>query len=223
MPTPRTAALLGATGLVGSCCLQHLLHDPSYNEVRAIVRRPFSLGHPKLRIVETDFDRLSELGVALGVDDVFCSLGTTIKKAGTREAFRKVDFEYPLNAATVAAGQGASQFILVSSLGANPHSRVFYNRVKGEAENAISGLPFAAVHIFRPSMLLGDRVEFRPAEKVGAALMTSLSFLMVGKWKKYRAIEADVVARAMVTAARQGRSGLNVYESDTIQEMGTHG
>jgi uncharacterized protein YbjT (DUF2867 family) len=221
MATPRTASLVGATGLVGGCCLQHLLEDPSYNEVRAIVRRPIHLNHPKLRVIEADFDRLS--GPSLGTDDVFCCLGTTIRKAGTREAFRKVDFDYPVNAATLAAKQGSRQFLLVSALGANPGSRVFYNRVKGEVEEAISRLPFAAVHIFRPSMLLGERAEFRPGEKAGAALMTSLSFLMVGKWKKYRAIEADVVARAMVTAARQGRSGLNVYESDTIQEMGTHG
>jgi uncharacterized protein YbjT (DUF2867 family) len=223
MATVKTAALLGATGLVGSRCLQHLLHDPSYNEVRAIVRRLISPGHPKLRVIDADFDRLSALGPQLGANDVFCCLGTTIKKAGTREAFRKVDFEYPVNAATSAVEQGAEQFLLVSSLGANPASRVFYNRVKGEVEEAISRLPFAAIHIFRPSMLLGERAEYRPAEKVGAALMTSLSFLMVGKWKKYRAIEADVVARAMVSAARQGRSGVNVYESDTIQEMGTHG
>jgi uncharacterized protein YbjT (DUF2867 family) len=223
MPTTKTAALLGATGLVGSRCLQHLLHDSSYNEVRAIVRRPVSLDHPKLRVIQADFDQLSGLGDALGADDVFCCLGTTIKKAGTREAFRKVDFEYPVSAATVAAERGARQFLLISSLGANPDSRVFYNKVKGEVEASISSLPFVAVHIFRPSMLLGDRAEFRPAEKVGAALMTSLSFLMVGKWKKYRAIEADVVARAMVSAAGHGKSGLNMYESHTIQEMGTHG
>jgi uncharacterized protein YbjT (DUF2867 family) len=223
MVTTRTAALVGATGLVGSSCLQHLLHDPSYNEVRAIVRRPIPVEHPKLKVIRIDFDRLSALEDVLGADDLFCCLGTTIKKAGSREAFRKVDFDYPVIAATVAAKREGIQFLLVSSLGANPGSRVFYNRVKGEVEQAISGLPFAAVHIFRPSMLLGDRAEFRPAEKAGATLMTSLSFLMVGKWKKYRAIEADVVARAMVYAAGQGKSGLNMYESDVIQEMGTHG
>ncbi len=223
MATNRTAALLGATGLVGSSCLQHLLHDPSYNEVRAIARRPILLDHPKMRLIEADFDRLPGLGDTLGADDVFCCLGTTIKKAGTREAFRKVDFTYPVDAATLALERGARQFLLISSLGANPESRVFYNRVKGELEEAIGTLPFVAVHIFRPSMLLGDRVEFRPAEKVGAALMTSLSFLMTGKRRKYRPIEADVVARAMVYAAGQGKQGLHTYESDTIQEMGTHG
>jgi len=223
MPETRTAALLGATGLVGSCCLQHLLQDSSYNEVRVLVRRPLSLRHPKLRIIEVDYEQPFSQAAALGADDVFCCLGTTIKKAGTREAFRKVDFDFPVNAAAIAAEQGAKQFLLITALGANPESRVFYNRVKGDAEQAVRRLPFAAVHIFRPSMLLGDRKEFRPAEKAGAAFMTSLSFLFVGKWRKYRAIEADVVARAMVYAAGQRRSGLQVYESDAIQEMGAHG
>jgi uncharacterized protein YbjT (DUF2867 family) len=218
----RKAVVLGATGLVGGCCLQLLLDDATYNEVRAMVRRPVTLSHPKLRVIEADYDRISLLGSALKADDVFCCLGTTMKKAGTREAFRKVDYEYPVNAAKAAAAQGSRQFLLVSALGANRSSRVFYNRVKGEAEDAIRMLPFEAMHIFRPSLLLGRRTESRPGEKAGMVLMTSLAFLFVGKWMKYRAIAAETVAIAMVNAARQGGQGVHIYESNTIEERAKH-
>jgi uncharacterized protein YbjT (DUF2867 family) len=150
---------------------------------------------------------------------VYCCLGTTIKKAGTQDAFRKVDFDYPVRIAALTQHCGANQFLLVSALGANPHSRIFYNRIKGEAEEAIRKMSFNAFHVFRPSLLLGERTEHRPGEKVGAVAMAVLKPLMSGPFKKYRAIQAHDVAKAMVRVAQMDLEGFNVFESNRIQEI----
>jgi uncharacterized protein YbjT (DUF2867 family) len=151
---------------------------------------------------------------------VFCCLGTTIKKAGSQEVFRKVDYAYPLRIAELAIANGAEQLLIVTALGADPNSRIFYNRVKGEIEQAISKIPFRAIHIFRPSILVGNRRESRPGERIGIAAMKFFSFLMVGSWRKYRPIRAELVARAMIAAAKMSRYGISIYESDEIMRMG---
>ncbi|HEX7243690.1 MAG TPA: oxidoreductase [Longimicrobiaceae bacterium] len=218
---PRTALLLGATGLVGGHCLDLLLADDAYGHVTVVGRRPVSREHPKLRQHTVDFDRLAD-SAALFDDarDVFCCLGTTIRAAGSREAFRRVDLEYPREAAELASRAGAERFLLVSAMGADPGSRVFYNRVKGEAEEAVRALPFREVVILRPSLLMGERTERRPAEALAQRMMGPLSFLLSGPLLKYRPVEGRTVARAMVRLAKAGGTGARVVESDEIAAVG---
>jgi uncharacterized protein YbjT (DUF2867 family) len=154
------------------------------------------------------------------IDDVFCSIGTTMKKAGGKEAFRRVDYDLPLRLAKLAVSHGAKRMALVSSVGADGHSRNFYLRTKGELEDALSALlaPTSALHVFRPSLLLGDRTESRPGEAIGVALSRGLSGLLFGRFRKYRPIEADHVARAMVLAMANEDKGA-VYEHDAIEAL----
>jgi uncharacterized protein YbjT (DUF2867 family) len=217
---PTCALLLGATGLTGRHLLEELLQHSSYRKVRIIVRRPLQLAHPNLEEHVVDFDHLADHADLFQCDDVFCTLGTTIRKAGTQEAFRRVDYEYPLEAARLAARQGTRQFLIVTSLGANAHSRVFYNRVKGEVEEQLRLIPFVSLHVFRPSILLGHRGEVRVGERVGIAVMKAASVMMVGSLSRYRPIEARVIARAMNRVAARGEPGIRVYESDIIQGLG---
>ena len=206
----RTALLAGATGLVGSHLLRLLLADETYQKVTILGRRGLPLTSPKLQQRLIDFDHLADLD-APKVDDVFCCLGTTIKKAGSQEAFRKVDLGYVEALARVAARAGAKQFLLVSAIGANAKSRVFYSRVKGETEAAVQAVGFAGTHIFRPSMLLGERAESRILERMGTPLMRAVAFAMVGSLRRYRPIPAETVAAAMVKGAKKARPGAHVY------------
>ena len=219
MTTPAlslSALVLGATGLVGRRCLDLLLGDDAYGRVVVLARKPAPREHPKLRWHVTDFARVHEYGRLLGVDNVFCCLGTTIRAARSREAFHKVDFGYVVGAARATAESGARQLLLVSALGADAHSRVFYNRVKGEAERAIRDLPFRGTQIFRPSLLLGQREEFRLGERVAALTLAPLSLLLSGTARKYRPVRATAVAEAMVRVAKIAPPGVNIFESDRI-------
>lgn len=216
----KSALLLGASGLVGGHCLQLLLEDEAYAKVVVWVRKPLALPHPKLEQAVVDFARLESYAEQAKASDVFCCLGTTIKKAGSQAAFRLVDFTYPVEAAKIAAANGAEQFLIVSSLGANPESAVFYLRVKGEVEAALTPLPFRAVHIFRPSLLLGERQEVRPGEKFAEKAASFFPFIFSGPLRKYRPIHARVVASAMVTIAKQNLAGVNIFESERIEESG---
>jgi uncharacterized protein YbjT (DUF2867 family) len=215
----KTALLVGASGLVGGHCLHFLLQEPSYTHVVALVRRPLSIAHDKFVQHVVEFSELEVLGECLTADDVYCCLGTTIKKAGSQEAFRKVDFDYPIKIAALAQHCGANQFSIVTSLGADPHSRIFYNRVKGEVEEAIRKISFTTFNIFRPSLLLGERTEHRTGEKAGAFIMSGLKYVMGGPLKKYRAIHARDVAQAMVRMAQTNQGGVHIYESNQIQNI----
>ena len=206
----RTALLAGATGLVGSHLLRLLLADETYQKVRILGRRGLPLTSPKLQQRLIDFDHLADLD-APKVDDVFCCLGTTIKKAGSQEAFRKVDLGYVEALARVAARAGAKQFLLVSAIGANAKSRVFYSRVKGETEAAVQAVGFAGTHIFRPSLLLGSRAESRPMERLSVLVGGPLGFVFAGPLRRYRPIPAETVAAAMVKAAKKARPGAHGY------------
>lgn len=217
----RTCLIVGATGMVGGHLLALLLDDPEYGSVTVLTRRPLGRADPKLVEHVVDFDDPASYRAHAGVDDVFCCLGTTIKKAGSREAFRRVDLEYPLAVARAAVEAGAGQYLIVTAVGADPGSRIFYNRVKGEVEASLRALPFLrGVKIFRPSMLLGERGEHRPAERVGVALMSLTAPLFVGGLKAYRAIEGSRVARAMWTAAKREPEGTRVYEGESLFALG---
>lgn len=216
----RTALLLGATGLVGGHCLELLLGDGTWERVTVVARRPSGRSHPRLREVVADFDRLDQAADAFAADDVFCCLGTTIRKTGSQDAFRRVDHEYVVRSAELAREQGAKRFLLVTAMGADPGSRVFYNRVKGEAERDVTALPFEGVALLRPSLILGDRAERRTAEALAQKAAPILSPLLVGPLRRYRAIPAPTVARAMVRLAKERFAGVRVVENDEIAALG---
>lgn len=216
MKGTRTAILLGGTGLVGGHCLDLLLESDAYERVVSLGRRGSGRAHTKLEERSIDFERLEDYAEHFRGDDLFCALGTTIKSAGSQAAFRRVDFEYVRDAARLASRAGTAQFLLVSALGANPRSRIFYNRTKGEAEDAVAELPFRGVQIFRPSLLLGERREFRAGERVAEYSMKLFSFLLAGPLRKYRPVQARAVAVAMIKVALMSPAGVNHFESDRI-------
>ncbi len=208
----RIALVAGATGLVGSRLLHRLLDDPDYATVIALVRRPLGLPHPKLEEGIVDFEHLDDVALP-HVDDVYSCLGTTIRAAGSQEAFRQVDHVYPMLVAAKGLEAGASQFVFVSAMGADLRSRIFYNRVKGELEADAAKLPYRTVVAFRPSLLAGERVEPRPAERLALAVLNPLRFLVPRKW---RPIRADDVAAAMIAFAKRELPGHFVVLSDDI-------
>jgi uncharacterized protein YbjT (DUF2867 family) len=210
----KTALLAGSTGLIGSQLLELLLRDPRYSKVIAISRKPLSVSHHKLVNVVSDFKNLVTYAEELKCDDVFCCLGTTIRVAKTKEAFREVDFEYPLTLAKIARSLGAAQFFLVSSLGANKKSGIFYNQVKGEVEEAVSGIDFRSIHIFRPSLLIGPRTEHRSGEDAAKVFYKIFGFLIP---VQYKSIESIRVARAMLAKAKEETAGKFIHESKEIQ------
>ena len=217
---PRSALLVGASGLVGGHLLRLLAHDEAYDRVTVLVRKPLSFRHPKLEETAIEFDELEKHKALFRGRDLFCCLGTTIKVAGSEEAFRKVDFTYVVQAASFASMNGVEQFLVISSIGADKNSRAFYLRVKGEVEQAVSKLPFKAVQIFRPSVLIGNRKESRSNETFAIAVMNLISFAFVGRLRRYRTIEAKRVAQAMLSVAKQQNTGVAIYESERIQVLG---
>ena len=211
-PEARQALLLGATGLIGSFLLDRLLDSPVYSGVSVWLRKPLAKQHPKLQQKIVDFERLEQGRVE--ADDVYCCLGTTINVAGSREAFRRVDFDYPLAIARTALAAGARQFLFVSAMGADPRSAVFYSRVKGELEEAVAALGYRSAIAFRPSLLAGDREQRRFGERAAIAVLQPLRFLVP---RKYRPVAADAVARAMLRSAQRSPAGFTVIESDALQ------
>ena len=215
----QTAVVIGATGLTGRHLVTLLLHDPHFSNVKVLLRSPSLKPRQGLTPIIVDFNDEESLAPALQGDVLFCCVGTTIRKAGSQEQFREVDFNIPVRCATLARRQGTQQFLLISSVGANARSRNFYTRTKGEVEQAIQQLGYPGLYIFRPSILLGARTEFRFGEWLGKCLVTLFFFLLQGRWKKYRPIKASNVAQAMVNAAAEGPTGVHIYESDAIQEL----
>ena len=216
----KTALIIGSTGLIGSHLLNLLLDSNDYIKVITFVKRDTGLKHPKLTQHIIDFDQPETYKELVVGDDFFCTIGTTIKKAGSKEAFRKVDFEYPKQFAAYALQNKIKQFLIISSLGADANSGNFYLKTKGEIQDFLKKCDFESVAVFQPSLLLGDRKEFRLGEKIGALFMKTLSFLFLGNLKKYKPIQSEAVAKAMFVIAQKNDSGFKIYESDVIQEIG---
>lgn len=219
------ALVAGATGLVGRECVRLLLADPAVGRVRALVRRPVPMAElagadapagrvaVKLAAEVVDFEHLDRHAAQCRADWVFCALGTTLRQAGSQAAFRRVDFDYPLKLAQLARQQGARHFLLVSALGADPASSVFYSRVKGELEEAVKALGFERLTLARPSLLAGDRAEFR----LGESVARRLAFLTP---PRYKPVHVRQVARALVAAAHAGRPGLQVLSNPVLRGHG---
>ncbi len=210
----RTALVIGGTGLVGRKVVANLLASEKYSQVIVFARKPFDLNHPKITPVIFDFDNPDPALVK--ADDIFCCLGTTMKKAGSKAAFYRVDYVYPYEIAQMALANGAKRFAIITAMGANHKSIFYYNRVKGDIEEKLKQLGYETVLIFRPSLLLGHRSEARLGEKIGERLAQFFKPIIPAK---YRAIEAEKVAKAMVSITSSNVKGTLVYESDVMQEF----
>lgn len=207
----RTALVAGATGLVGALLLRKLAASPEYREVRVIARKPPNYQAGTIRFVHSDLTRLEDMTDVLNVDDVYCCLGTTLKKAGSLEAFTKVDYDMVVGLARAASKAGAKRFLVVSAAGTSAASPAPYSRVKAAMEKTVSDIPFEAVHILRPSLILGARAERRPAEQAAQILAPLLSPLLVGPLKKYRPISGEAIADAMIALAARNTRGVHVH------------
>jgi uncharacterized protein YbjT (DUF2867 family) len=214
----KTATLIGATGLTGNELLTLLLQSPFYEKIRVLVRRPFPTNHPKLEKKLVDFSDNDSLLVAMTSSYVvFCAVGTTQKKVnGDKVAYRKVDYEIPLHAARFCKMTGCKTFVMVSAVGANKNSNNFYLKLKGETEEAVKTEGPESIHIMRPSVLTGDRKEFRPMEKISMGFMKIISFLLPSK---FRPIKAKEVAAAMLAVAKDNRPGAHIYHYREIKEL----
>ncbi|MDZ7900834.1 MAG: NAD(P)H-binding protein [Arcicella sp.] len=210
----KTAIIIGATGLIGSTLVEQILENPAYSKVVLLLRKPLNVSHSKLVQEVIDFDK-PDASKIMG-DDLFCAIGTTLAKAGSKDAQYKIDCTYPYEIGKIAKANGVKQYLLVSSLGADADSSNFYLRTKGDLEQKIKYLGFGNFVSFRPSFLLGDRQEFRLGEKIAVVFVKLLNPLMFGGLKKYRGIEAFKVAKSMQKFANQELTGVRFVESDKI-------
>lgn len=210
----KTALVVGASGLIGKHLTNKLLASNYYVKVKVIVRKPLNIIHPKLEQLVMDFDNIDASKIV--ADDIFCCLGTTMKQAGSKDAFYKVDFTYPFNFAKAGLANGAKQFLLVSSMGADEKSMVYYSRVKGKVEKALSDLLYPTLIILRPSMLAGERENPRMGEKIGKVFMDFFSPLIPNNFK---VISGEKVAQAMLNLAQKGIKNKDIFESGSLQKF----
>lgn len=215
----KIAIIIGSTGMTGSHLLKILLTSGIYEKVISFVRHSTKISHPKLVQHVVDFDQPESYQDLIEGNDMFCCLGTTIKKAGSQEAFEKVDLKYPIQFAKIAASKGVKQYSIISSIGANTKSSNFYLRTKGKCEEELRKLAFQSISIFRPSLLIGNRKEFRLGEKVGEYMMKVFSIFFLGKIKKYKPVKSKNVAYAMYSIAQSNTVGYHIYESDEISDI----
>jgi len=215
----RGTAIAGATGLTGQQVLNRLLDDGTFDPVVSILRRPMHRNHPRLREKVVDFDSLSTLA-PIAIETAFCCFGTTIRKAGSKAAFRTIDHDYAIAFAKWARAGGARHFLYVSSVSASPSSSNFYLRVKGETEAELATLGFDCLDILQPSFLLGARPNPRSGERIGQAIAQGLQFALVGPLAQFRAISASTVANAMVHLAKSpGEPGIRRHTWSSIVEL----
>ncbi|HZK08957.1 MAG TPA: NAD-dependent epimerase/dehydratase family protein [Bacteroidales bacterium] len=215
----KIALVFGATGLTGHHLTQQLLTNKNYREIICINRHAMGGKHERLTEIIDDYSNLQSLNLKPPIDDVYCCIGTTIKKAGSKESFKKVDLDLSLAITRLAADKKAGKLLVVSSIGAKAKSGNFYLRTKGEMEQQVLQIDGPLKTIVRPSMLLGERNEKRTAETLGQWLMKTISFLMIGKLRKYRPIPAADVARAMIAIANSEPTAQIIFESDDLQEI----
>lgn len=210
----KTALFIGASGLTGGLLLNELLQSNEYKTVIAYIRTPLKIEHPKLVQQVVNFDSLHN---GITAHDVFCCLGTTIKKAGTKAAFEKVDYEYPLKVAELQFKAGSNSFFLISAMGASMQSSFYYSKVKGKLERDILHIGYNSVYIFRPSLIVGNRAEKRTGEKFAIVLMQFLNPLLFGPFKKFKSVQAAAIAKCMLHFATNTINGNHTILSDEIK------
>lgn len=213
----KTALVVGATGLVGSNLVRILVENPEYEKVIVWVRKPTGIKNEKFEEKLIDFEKIENYSLDEKVNHIYCCLGTTIKKAKTKEAFIKVDLEYPLALAGKAKDGNVSQFLVITAMGASDGSRIFYNKVKGQLEVELKKLGLKGLKIFRPSLLLGERKEVRFGEKAAETISKAVPFLFTGPFMKYKPIEGKLVAKAMSIVAESEKPGVEVFDSKEIR------
>jgi uncharacterized protein YbjT (DUF2867 family) len=214
----KKALIAGSTGLVGNEILQQLLSDPQYLEIHVPGRRAPEVSDPRVIFHPTDFLQLDYLPIK-GIDEVYCALGTTIKKAGSKDQFRQVDFDAVVNLARWAAAADVNHFVVVSSIGAHPKSSTFYLRTKGQMEQVLKTCHLNNLTIVRPALLLGQRKEFRLGETISAWFMKPLQFILAGPLKKYRPIEATQVAKAMIHLSKSKLGDTFIVENERLLDI----
>lgn len=217
----KKAIVVGSTGLVGHELTELLLADSIYSEVITLVRKQSGRKHHKLREVVVEFDHLEKVKDQIKADEAFCCLGTTMKKAGSKEAFEKVDLIYPINFAKYFHANGGNEFTIISAMGADEQSMFYYNQIKGRVERELEQMKFEVLNIVRPSLLIGERKEKRAGEGIGAFIFSLIDWMFIGAMKRYKSIKATTVAKAMVRIQENNTEGINIYTSDKLQVLGT--
>ncbi len=214
----KTCALIGATGLIGSNLLELLQNDDHFSSIKILARRPLECSDHKVRVIVLDFSDTEAFKSAIsGSDVIFCAVGTTTKKVkGDKLAYRKVDFEIPVNAGKLCSETGGSHFLVVSSVGADSKSNNFYLKFKGEMEDSLKEMSIPSVSVFRPSMLLGKRQEFRPAERIAQVLSSFFSFAFPSK---YKPVKARTVAESMIAASKREIAGFKIFHYKEIKDL----
>lgn len=211
----KTALVIGASGLVGTELMKLLTSSNDYSKIILLGRKIIGYSNERIQEVVVDFNNLSNTNLER-ISDVFCCLGTTIKKAKTKESFKRVDLDYVIKTAELGKKNGADKFLVVSAVGADKSSSIFYNLVKGEMEHKVQSLGYSSVFIFRPSMLGGNRKEFRLGEKIGSILLKLFGWLLVGKLKRYRIVPAQNVAKSMIDKAQSNLKSTHIIESEDM-------
>jgi len=220
MTAQKTAILFGATGLVGGHLLRELLNSSSYRTVTAVVRHDVGFSHPNLTQLFADLQSVNDIKTQVVADDVFCCVGTTRKKTPDLKDYYRIDHDYPVAAARLAKAVGARTFVLVSAVGANAKSTNFYLRMKGETERDVVAEGPAHTHIFRPSLLTGNRAEKRWAETLSTGFFKLINPLLIRKLSKYRSVPAAWVAKAMSRVTeRENGAGVRIYYWNDIRKL----
>ena len=215
----KTAIILGATGLTGNILLKTLLIDERYDKIKIFTRKPIRLENKKVTEILCNLLELDSYKENFFGDEVYCCIGTTTKKTPDKELYKKIDYGIPVSAAKLCNDNGIKTFAVMSSMGANAKSSIFYNGTKGEMEQAVLELNIENTYILRPSMIGGNRNEFRIAEKIGSILMKVLNPIFIGTLRKYRIIDADIIANAMIELANNDVDE-QIIESDQIHRIG---
>ena len=215
----KTAIILGATGLTGNIILKKLLIDKQYDNIKIFTRKPLRLENKKVTEILCNLLKLESYKENFFGDVVYCCIGTTTKKTPSKELYKKIDYGIPVIAAKLCKDNGIKTFTVMSSMGANANSHIFYNRTKGEMEQAVFEQNIENTYVLRPSMIGGNRNEFRIAEKIGSVLMKVLNPLFIGSLRKYRIINAELIANAMIELANNG-ADKQIIESDHIHRIG---
>jgi hypothetical protein len=215
----KSALVIGSSGLVGQDLIKILIDSKEYTKITLLLRKKMNIGSEKIHEEIVDFDNIEKYSYLFNVDSVFCTLGTTIKVAKTKENFMKVDLDYPTKAAKITKEFGKGNFFVISALGSNKNSKIFYNSVKGKLEENLREINLNILHIFKPSMLTGDRKEFRLGERVTLALCKILPFVFIGSIKKYKPIKTIDVAKAMYKTTLNKNKGTYVHEPEEIHKL----
>ena len=214
----KTAIIFGSTGLIGSQLLNILLQDDEYSTIKAVVRSPISVSHKKLEIIVNDLTNISSLKENISGDRCFFCIGTTKSQTPNKNEYRRIEYDIPVQIASIAEKNNVNCFLYISSLGSNPNTNNTYLKNKGEVEEKLKGLNFKQLTIVKPSILLGKRSKFRLGEFLSQRIFVLLSFLFVGPLKKVKPINSKQVAKAMAFIAKNGNSQM-IYESDALQNF----